>query len=57
MKNSLFSIIVASYNIGKYLPECLEALINHTYTNIEIIVIDDVSNNISLGNLRQYLLR
>jgi len=57
MNNPLFSIIVASYNNGKYLPECLDSLINQTYTNIEIIVVDDASNDNSVQIVKQYMAK
>jgi len=57
MNNPLFSIIVASYNNGKYLPECLDSLINQTYTNIEIIVVDDASNDNSVEIVKHYMAK
>lgn len=41
--NCLISIIVPVYNIEQYLPRCIESLINQTYHNIEIILVDDGS--------------
>lgn len=38
-----FSIIVPVYNVEKYLSECIESLINQTYDNFEIILVDDGS--------------
>ena len=38
-----FSVIVPIYNVEKYLGECIESLINQTFKNIEIILIDDGS--------------
>lgn len=35
------SIIVPVYNVEKYFDECVQSLINQTYSNIEIILIDD----------------
>lgn len=45
MQNPLISIIVPVYNVEKNLAECLESIINQSYTNIEIILIDDGSTD------------
>lgn len=39
----LVSIIVPIYNTQKFLPRCIESIMNQTYKNIEIILIDDGS--------------
>ena len=41
----LISVIVPVYNVARYLPRCLESLINQTYKNIEIILVDDGSTD------------
>lgn len=43
MNNIKISIVVAIYNIEKYLPRCLNSIVNQSYKNLEIILIDDGS--------------
>ena len=45
MNSERISIIVPIYNVEKYLPRCIESLINQTYKNIEIILINDGSTD------------
>lgn len=39
----LISVIVPCYNVEKYLPRCINSIINQTYNNIEILLVDDGS--------------
>lgn len=41
----LVTIVVPVYNVQNYLARCIESLINQTYKNIEILLIDDGSND------------
>lgn len=43
MENSKISIIVPVYKVEQYLERCVNSLINQTYKNIEIILVDDGS--------------
>ena len=45
------SIVVAVYNLEKYLPRCLDALVSQTLKDIEIICVDDGSTDGSLEKL------
>lgn len=45
--NEKISIIVPIYNVEMYLEECINSLIHQTYSNIEIILIDDGSSDSS----------
>jgi glycosyltransferase involved in cell wall biosynthesis len=53
----LVSVIVAAYNVEKYLSQCLDSLVNQTLTNIEIIVVNDASTDNSLAVMKEYQAR
>lgn len=48
------SIVIPVYNIEKYLPKCLDSLVNQTFKNIEIICVNDGSSDNSLKILGEY---
>lgn len=52
--DDLISIIVPVYNVEKYLPVCLDSIINQTYKNLEIILINDGSTDDSLKICKRY---
>lgn len=52
--NILVSVIVAAYNVENYIGNCLEGIINQTYTNIEVIIVNDGSNDNTYEKISQY---
>ena len=54
MKNPLLSIIIPVYNTEKYLAKCLDSVLEQSYKNIEIIVVDDASPGDAKGIVDKY---
>ncbi len=50
-----FSILIANYNNGKYFKECYDSLINQTYKNWEVIIIDDASTDHSVDLIQSLI--
>lgn len=57
MKEILISIVVPVYNVELYLKKCLESLLDQTYQNYEIILVDDGSTDNSGLICDQYAVR
>lgn len=53
--NFLISIIIPVYNSGRYLDKTLQSLINQTYDNLQIIVINDGSTDNSEDIIKKYI--
>ncbi len=41
----LVSVIIPTYNVGKYIKNCLLSVINQTYNKLDIVIVDDFSND------------
>lgn len=54
VKDCLISVVVPIYNTEKYLAFCIDSIINQTYRNIEIILVDDGSTDGSLNICKDY---
>lgn len=54
MENELISIIVPIYNCEKYLEESINSIINQTYHNLEIILVNDGSTDKSLNICKKF---
>ena len=48
------SVIIPIYNVASYLPRCLESVLGQTYTNIEVICVDDGSTDRSYEICKAY---
>ena len=48
------SVIIPIYNVEKYLSECLDSVVNQTYKNLEIILINDGSKDGSANICKEY---
>ena len=54
MKTIKISVIIIMYNVEKYIDKCLESIINQSYTNLEIICVNNGSTDNSLNIVKKY---
>ena len=55
MNNPLISIIIPSYNVENYITKGIESCLNQSYKNIEVIIVDDGSNDNTTKVVERYL--
>lgn len=55
MEDKLVSIITPIYNGEKYIEECIESVLNQSYENIEMIIVDDGSTDNSEKIVKKYI--
>lgn len=53
-QNALISIVIPIYNAERFLPKCLDSILDQTYTNLEVICVNDSSPDNSLEVLNKY---
>lgn len=54
MQDDLISIIVPCYNLESYTRKCMDSILGQTYSNLEVIVIDDGSSDSTPQILEEY---
>lgn len=50
----MLSIVIPNYNKEQYLGKCIESVLNQTYSDFEIIVVDDCSTDKSVAIIHKY---
>lgn len=57
MHNPLISILIPFKNTAEFLPECLQSIINQTYTNWELLIVDDGSTDESFNIVEDFIIK
>lgn len=52
-KIPLVSVVVPNYNYARYLRARIDSILNQTFTDFELILLDDLSTDESLSNIKQ----
>lgn len=50
----LFSVLIANYNNGRYIEEALQSVLQQSYQNWEVVIVDDASTDNSAEVLKKY---
>ena len=54
MPNPLISVIILSYNEEKYIKSCIKSVLQQTYSNFELIIVDDASTDNTLNIIKKF---
>jgi glycosyltransferase involved in cell wall biosynthesis len=50
----LVSVVIATFNMGRYLPQAVQSVLSQTYTHVEILIIDDGSTDDTAQIVRRW---
>jgi glycosyltransferase involved in cell wall biosynthesis len=50
----MISVIIPVYNVGEYIRKCLESILNQTYKDLQIIIVDDGSTDNTMNVIKEY---
>lgn len=53
-KNDLVSVIIPTYNVERFIRQALESVVKQTHINIEIIVVDDCSSDLTMEIVKDF---
>ena len=51
---SYFKVIIPNYNSEKYIKKCIESVLNQTFTDFELVIVDDMSTDNSVEIIRSF---
>ena len=54
-EEKLISVVVPCYNVADYVEDCLKSILNQTYKNLEIIIINDASTDNTAEIVKKYV--
>ncbi len=54
MNEPLVTVFIPEYNCEDYINECLDSILNQTYRNIEVLLVDDDSTDRSVEKIKAY---
>ena len=55
MKNPTVSVVVPTYNYGRFLDEAIQSVLDQTFKDFELIIVDDNSNDNTKEVVKKYL--